>query len=505
VAIKAYAATANPTATIIGNQIGAWKPVPSMTDFSSRGPNVVALDIIKPDITAPGIHILAGNSPTPDPGSVPGDLFQAIAGTSMSSPHIAGYFALVAQEHPDWSAAVAKSALMTTALQNVKDNDRVTLAGPFARGAGHVNVGEPSQAGSAFQPGLAYDAGFFEYLGFLCDADPSIFANPAATCASLASSGVPTEAINLNLPSIGISQLAGSQTIRRTVTSVAATPGKRTYNVSVSAPAGYSVTVNPSTFSLLPGESLTYEVTITNVSAPIGEWRFGSLTWVGGPYKVYSPIAVRAAKFDAPAEITGSGESGSASFDVKFGYTGAYAATAHGLQPATLTVDNVLQDPNQTFSPSDVAAGGANAHTFSLAGAMFFRVAIPPEATEANADLDVFVFNPAGQLVATSALAGTDEEVSIANPADGTWTVFVHGWQAPGGDSDYTMYSWVLSATPGGNLAIDSAPGAATIGTVGTINLSWTGATAGQWHLGAVGHHDGASLMGTTLVEVDNR
>ena len=64
----------------------------------------------------------------------------------------------------------------------------------------------------------------------------------------------------------------------------------------------------------------------------------------------------------------------------------------------------------------------------------FFRVAIPPEATEANADLDVFVFNPSGSLVASSTLGGTDEQVDILLPADGTWSVYVHGWSAPGGD-----------------------------------------------------------------------
>ncbi len=502
-AIKAYAATPGATAQIIGEQTSTWAAAPSMTDFSSRGPNVVAEDIIKPDITAPGIQILAGNSPFPDPGAVTGDLFQAIAGTSMSSPHIAGLYALIKQAHPEWSPAMAKSALMTTAHQNVVSNDRTSPATPFEMGAGHANPGKPNQKGSAFQPGLVYDAGLNEYFGFLCDADPAIFVNPAGTCGSLAGAGVPTDAFNLNLASIGVSQLAGSQTVVRTVTSVAKENGNRKYTVSVNAPPGYSVTVSPSNFTLKSGQSATYQVTITNVSAPIGEWRFGSLTWNDqtGHYKAYSPIAVRGAKFDAPAEISGEGESGSASFNVKFGYTGAYAATGHGLQAATLTVDNVAQDPNQSFNPGD---GFSDQHTIPVAGALFLRVAIPPEATEAGADLDVYLFNPGGALVASSGLPGTNEEISIPNPADGNWTVFVHGWLAPGGDSDYTLYSWVLSNTPGGNMTV-TGPAAATIGTTGTINVNWTGAALGQWHLGAVAHRDGASLMGTTLVEVDNR
>jgi hypothetical protein len=513
-AIKAYvdSAGAGATAEITNTtNVTTWPSAPSMTIFSSRGPNTVAEDIIKPDITAPGLQILAGNSPFPDPDSTPaGELFQAIAGTSMSSPHVAGVFALIKQAHPDWSAAMAKSAIMTTSYQDVVDNDRVTPANPFQMGAGHLDPGNKVHKGSAFQPGLAYDAGFNEYLGFLCDAGPEVFANPEATCALLESIGVPTDASDLNLASIGVAELAGSQTVTRTVTSVASDNGWRTYDVSVEAPPGYSVTVSPSSFRLRKGQTATYEVTIFNQSAPIGEWRFGSLTWSDrtGHYDAYSPIAVNAALFDAPGTVTGSGDSGSASFNVFFGYTGEYSAQAHGLVPATVTEDNVLQDVTETppvFQPGDTATGGANAHTFNLSEVSFFRVAIPPEATEANADLDVYVFDPTNTLVASSTLGGTDEEVNITNPMNGMWTVYVHGWAAPGGDSDYTVYSWAIPTAPGGTLLIDNAPTSATIGAVGTIEVSWTGATLGQWHLGSVSHHDGAGRIGMTLIEVDNR
>lgn len=507
-AIKSYIGSATKkmpaTATLVTGEVSTWANAPTMTDFSSRGPDPVAEDIIKPDITAPGIQILAGNSPFPDAGSVAGELFMAIAGTSMSSPHVAGLFALISQEHPDWSAAMAKSALMTTADTDVLDNDRVTQATPFEMGSGHANLGGPGTTGSAFQPGLVYDAGFNDYLGFLCDADPSVFGNPAATCGSLTDAGFATEAHNLNYPSIGVAQLAGSETVTRTVTSVASRPVK--YTVAVDEPDGYDVTVSPSSFTIPAGQSRTFEVEIDNVSGPIGEWRFGSLTWnAAGGFAVRSPIAVRGSLFAAPEEIKGAGETGSASFDVKFGYTGPYNAAAHGLVPATLTVDNVLQDPDQTFDPADVAAGGANAHTFNLNGVSHFRIAIPPEATEADADLDVFVYDPSGTLVAQSTLGGTDEQVDISSPVDGAWTVYVHGWQAPGGDSDYTMYSWAISETPGGNLSVDSAPTSATLGETGTVEVSWTGATAGQWHLGAVSHNRGSEVLGLTLVDVDNR
>ena len=495
-AIKDYIDASRRPFAQLGQGVKVHEQGSVMASFSSRGPNRLSGDIIKPDVTAPGVNVLAGGSPFPDPGSVPGELFQAISGTSMSSPHVAGLMALLHQAHPSWSPAMVKSALMTTARQDVTKENATTAADPFDMGAGHIDPGNPLRAGTSFQPGLVYDAGLFEYAAFTCGADLEIFT--AASCDFLESIGVPSDPSDLNVPSIGVAELAGTQTVQRTVTAVAS----GVYRANVDAPAGFDVTVEPAAMRLRAGESATFYVTIDNVSAPIGAWRHGSLTWKSGPYEVYSPISVRAVLFGAPDTVTGTGESGSASFDVSFGYTGDYSAAAHGLEPAVVISDNVPQDPDQSFDPGD---GFSNVHDFSLSDAALLRVALPPESTEADADLDIFLFDPSGTLVAASTNGGTDELIDISLPADGTWSLYVHGWQAPGGDSDYDLYTWVVSATPGGNLTVDDAPTSATLGESGTIDVSWTGATAGEWHLGAVSHHDAGGLIGLTLVEVDNR
>jgi subtilisin family serine protease len=500
--IKDYiATTAEPVAQINGGEFTEI-PAPWMAAFSSRGPDPVAEDIIKPDITAPGVNILAGASPFPDPGFLPGELFQSIGGTSMSSPHVAGAFALLKQAHPDWSPAMAKSAIMTTAYQDVMKEDGVTPADPFDMGAGHLNVGGKAIKGSAFEPGLVYDAGYFEYLGFLCDAAPEIFVDPAGTCAFLESIGVPTDASDLNYPSIGIAELAGSQTVQRTVTSVANEQGWREYTVSVDAPEGYEVTVEPSTIRLKSGDSATYEVTVTNVSAPAGEWRFGSLTWSDktGLYDVYSPIAVKGALFGAPAEITGSGVEGSASFDVIFGYTGAYTAAPHGLDAQTTTSDFIGQDPDQTYPSADDAPPGVLKYDFPISGVAFARweLIIPGDD-----DIDLFLENSAGDIIASSTNGGTDELIELVLPDDDTYTMVVHGWSVPNEPLAFDMYSWVVPLASGGSLSVDSAPTAATVGTIGTVEVSWSGLTSNTRYLGAVSHTGDVGLMGLTLVEVD--
>ena len=99
------------------------------------------------------MQVLAGNSPVSDPSvSKPRQLFQAISGTSMASPIVAGMFALLKQAHPDWSPAELRSALMTTADTGVVDDDRTHPAGPLGMGAGMVDPGVVSRRRIGVRP-----------------------------------------------------------------------------------------------------------------------------------------------------------------------------------------------------------------------------------------------------------------------------------------------------------------------------------------------------------------
>jgi hypothetical protein len=510
-AVKAYIDAEGDAATVTltgGEKVAAQGSV--MADFSSRGPNAVTADVIVPDVTAPGVNILAGHTPTPTLGA-PGQLFQSISGTSMSSPHVAGLFALLKQAHPDWSPAAAKSAIMTTARQDVVKEDGVTPADPFDMGAGHVDPSSTTK-GSVFEPGLVYDAGFAEYLGFLCGIEADVFGpNRAATCGSLEADGVPTDPSGLNLASIAIGELAGSQTVTRTLTSVTEENAPTTYRAQVDAPEGFDVTVEPAQVTLRRGQSVTVDITITTTSgATEGEFAFGSLTWQSlrgnakngkaGPYEVRSPIAVRAVAIDTPPVVTGTGPEGAVSVPVTFGYEGAYDATAHGLVPVTVTAGSVGQDDDQTPFTADDGAG-LTAHAFTVSDAAVARWRLV-EGT-ADTDLDVFVVGPDGeQVVAASTNGGTNELVTLTLPASGTYTVYVHGWQTGGGTIGYDLESWFVPVATDGSLAITAEPDAAVIGTSTDVVASWSGAEEGVEHLGAVAHRRGSELLGLTLVEV---
>ncbi len=475
----------------------------TMADFSSRGANTIAPDLIKPDVTAPGVNILAGHTPFPSSGA-PGQLFQSISGTSMSSPHVAGVFALMRQANPDWTAAMAKSAIMTTARQDVTKEDGSTPADPFDMGAGHIDPsGAVDAANSVFNPGLVYDVGLSDYFAFLCGADDSVFFDPVGTCGAYEAAGVSTDATALNLASIGASQVAGVVTVERTVTSVA--DETLDFSAEVSAPAGFDVIVTPSVLTLAPGESATFDVTMTSTTATPGQWAFGSLTWAGGGYSVYSPIAVRGLAFAGPQTVVGSGVDGSVDVPVTFGFDGPYAVGRHGAAQQISLSGTVGQDPDQSFDPADTV--GNVAFEVTTSSTAFVRFALTDAdlaVSNTNVDLDVYLFDSAGNLAASSGAGGTSELIDILIPPDDTWTLFVHGWNTDGGDVDFTLRAYDvpdLSGTP--TLEVDGVPGSVAVGQQETLVASWSDLEADSSYLGALSHFNLGGLIGVTLVEIN--
>ncbi|PON42841.1 Subtilase [Parasponia andersonii] len=135
---------------------------PFVASFSSRGPQLISRNILKPDIAAPGLDILAAYSKQTTITGYPTDnrraVFNIISGTSMACPHAVAAAAYVKSFHPDWSPAAIKSALMTTATSmKVKDK-----TGELGSGAGQI---DPTKA---VHPGLVYDLSMSSYIRFLC-------------------------------------------------------------------------------------------------------------------------------------------------------------------------------------------------------------------------------------------------------------------------------------------------------------------------------------------------
>ena len=142
------------------------------------------------------------------------------------------------------------------------------------------------------------------------------------------------DASDLNSASIAIGDMAGAQTVPRTVTSVGS--ASETYTFSYSGLAGLSVVPSATSFTIAPGASSTYNVTFTRTTAPLNAYVNGFITWTGSKgHVVKQVVVIQPVKFAAPVEVTASGTSGSLNLNAKSGYTGNLAYSIRGLQAAT--------------------------------------------------------------------------------------------------------------------------------------------------------------------------
>ncbi len=296
-----------------------------MANFSSRGPGG---DFLKPDIVAPGVQILAGNTPTPtDVASGPtGQYFQAIAGTSMSAPHITGSAALVFALHPNFTVSEVKSALMTTANRNVVQADGVTPAGVLDYGAGREDLT------GVVDPGLALDVSRADMDASLTDA---------------------FHRIDLNEPSVYDPALPGRVTTTRTFTNVSG--ASQSYRVTTTADLAGSITVSPSVLLIPSGHTGTITVTLDATTGTVGTFYTGqiNLTQLGGNRQLHLPVAFSPAKATSTGAVGLSTACAPSVIHLSSLQESTCTVTAqnNALQPATVNLSTTWDD-NLTYRSS---------------------------------------------------------------------------------------------------------------------------------------------------------
>jgi subtilisin family serine protease len=301
-AIKKYVfSEAKPTVKIVfeGTKVGV-EPSPVVAAFSSRGPNSITPQILKPDLIAPGVNILAGWSKAVGPTGLPVDErrvdFNIISGTSMSCPHVSGLAALIKSAHPEWSPAAIRSALMTTSYTAYKNGNKLQdsatgkASTPFDHGSGHV---DPI---AALNPGLVYDLTVDDYLGFLCAlnytaTEITALARRKFQC----DAGKKYSVSDLNYPSFAVvfDTMGGVNTVKHTRILTNVGPAG-TYKASVTSDSkAVKITVDPEELSFKENEKKPFTVTFTSSgSTPQKVNGFGRLEWSNGKNVVGSPISI---------------------------------------------------------------------------------------------------------------------------------------------------------------------------------------------------------------------
>ncbi|KAJ6889375.1 Cucumisin [Populus alba x Populus x berolinensis] len=218
--------TQTPTATILMTEPVKDVMAPTVVSISSRGPSPITPDILKPDLAAPGLNILAAWSPLGGASISPWDDrtvdYFVISGTSMSCPHVTGVAAFVKAAHPSWSPAAIMPALMTTAT--IMDS-RKNADAKFAYGSGQI---DPLKA---LNPGLIYNASEADYVNFpRKEGDNTTLARIISGDNSTCPSNELGKAWDLNYPTFALSLLDGETvmaTFPRTVTNVGTPKSKQ--------------------------------------------------------------------------------------------------------------------------------------------------------------------------------------------------------------------------------------------------------------------------------------
>ncbi|KAK8958502.1 Subtilisin-like protease [Platanthera guangdongensis] len=277
--------------TVIGIMMHRpWRLSPQRTQLPGAQPP-------EPDVTAPGLNIVAAWSEASSPTKLEDDhrcvKYNLMSGTSMSCPHVSAAAALLKSIYPRWTSAAIRSAIISTATVKDAQGQPITdnsggLAGPMAYGSGHIR---PSYASN---PGLIYDASYIDYLLFACASGVSgITMDASFPCPER-----PPLPSDLNYPSVAVTvPFNGSVTVNRIVTNVGLGPAR--YAARVMAPPGFSVDVRPKILSFRrQGEAKKFWIRFVADSKGLagrGLFVSGSLTWSDGTHFVRTSMVVNIA------------------------------------------------------------------------------------------------------------------------------------------------------------------------------------------------------------------
>lgn len=466
--VRELVATTDLKATLVpGDTTGLeTQPVPQIAGFSSRGPsNAVNSDLLKPDIAAPGVNVIAGVSPL-DP-TYNGNQYGLMSGTSMAAPNLAGMAALMYGKYPKWSPMAVKSAMMTSTT-DVYNADGSANLDNFATGAGSADP----EAMAA--PGLVYDSNDQHWNEFLTgDIAPR----------------------DVNVPSYAVSDVAGSATVTRTLT--ATENGRWSFSADV---PGFTVTASPAKLNLKKGKSATVKVTFTRDGAEANTWQHGSLTWSGSKRRsadVTSPVTLRAVDVAAEAAIEGTGPEGSADITLTGGVTATVAPTVLGLGKAA---DEVFA---KVPGPLKGATNDSNQVSLTAVEPGTTTVTWHLQAGDEAADWDMFVITPDNRTLPVATASGS-EQLTLSDPAPGNYYVVSNLYSSPDGTATPATLSTVQTKGDAGNLSLSEDQVALAQGEDTTVTASWTELTEGTWH-GLITWAPGTATVVSVAVGSDDK
>ena len=427
-----------------------------MASFSSRGENISIPSVVKPDVVAPGVDILAA-------GGSHGDVvWEIMGGTSMSSPHAAGAAALVMASHPFWTPAEIQSALMTSASTIVSKADGATPADPFDRGAGRIRLPE------AVRAGIVLDESHEDFVA----ADPLVGGDPAA----------------LNLASLGQARSVGATVWNRDLRGSADETVQ--WTATVDNPPGVTLTVTPPQFTLAQGALQSVDVKAETSLAALGQWLMGQVILTPDTAAVPParfPVAVKAVASNLPAlvAVNDAAVSGGKTLpDTRAITISDFTGSQWGLAPADTVMAELYQDPTpevylgqSDYQPED---GVHLEKRYFYAGSrrLVFEI-----TDTTSPDLDMYLWYWDGSnwhLLYGGRMVGSTNYWSIDQPGAGWYYVYVHNYAASDPDGNaadtFTLAIAQVPDSDNGNMSVAISNGRTSVpgGDPFDLSIGWS-------------------------------
>jgi subtilisin family serine protease len=399
-----------------------------MASFSSRGPAPAVFgNVIKPDLGAPGVDIVAAVA---DTGSGSPD-FDLLSGTSMASPHTAGSAALLRGLHPDWSAGEIQSALMTTSTAPILKENGTTPTTPFDIGTGRIQVALAAHA------------------GLVMDEDPQTFWDANEDAVAIAA---------LNVPSMATTSCVVTCSWERTFRNTLDTAVEWTFSGETA-----NLTASPSTFTIPAGGTQTVEFTLDVNGKPLGSYVFDRATLTASG-NVAPAVALPVAAIPAASSIP--------STQIISNNTAAYTheleATFVPYSDFTTSVIGLTKGTTRTrtIEDGDYAAISLNVPVNTA------RFVVDLRESPSN-DLDLEIYR-GGTLVCQSATAAVLEYCSIDNPTNGAYTIYIDNYEAssPGATDPVVFVTAIVPNSDAGNFTVTAPATNASAGQL-TVNQNF--------------------------------
>lgn len=430
-----------------------------LADSSSRGP-ITGLDILEPDLVAPGTNVLAAyrtENPQPPYGGGPSALAEIdlMSGTSMAGPHVAGSAALMRALFPNRSVSAIRSAIIMTALAGTTADYDGSAVDAFDYGNGRLDMSKAALAGLVMEE---------TYEHFKA-------ANPATG----------GDVKTLNIPSYQNSNCLGSCTFKRTVTSVA--DASAAYTVAIDTGAGMEVIVSPMSFTLAPGATQEVTVTLKPKMTTAGVYQFARVKF-DTDATFTTGEAISDVAFSMTAKTIASGStlpktirehvttaSGGVTLSELYNASAitALSTVRNGLTPATVFSFTIPAD-DETGTPYD-----------DLSKVYWTTFACPTQQqrmvievlSTTSSDIDLYVGTGTTPTLALQKAKGTTpdalEYLNIVSPAfSGTCWALAQSWE----EAPVKLAVGMVSKTASTNYTV-TGPAAVPAMTAFDLNVAW--------------------------------